>query len=121
MDLRKSPHGHSKKVHPKKSGRDSSRDLSVPVLIRTIRRLTKKKFVFEELLERAREKEEKEAKKRKRLADEFYELIHASKEITALSKWEDCKSLFGDRQVTSFAFIDLELVTRLQGPLENDN
>ncbi|PHT69367.1 hypothetical protein T459_28854 [Capsicum annuum] len=45
MDLRKSPHGHSKKVHPKKYGRDSSRDLSVPVLIRTIRRLTKKKYL----------------------------------------------------------------------------
>ncbi|PHT69361.1 hypothetical protein T459_28848, partial [Capsicum annuum] len=43
MDLSKSPHGHSKKVHPKKSSRDSSRDLSVPVLIRTIRRLTKDK------------------------------------------------------------------------------
>ncbi|PHT26978.1 hypothetical protein CQW23_33415 [Capsicum baccatum] len=42
-DLRKSPHGHSKKVHPKKSGRDSSRDLSVPLLIRTIRRFTKEK------------------------------------------------------------------------------
>lgn len=55
------------------------------------------KFVFEELLERAREKEEKEAKRLKRLADEFYELLHASKEITASSKWEDCKSLFGDR------------------------
>ncbi|PHT69325.1 hypothetical protein T459_28812 [Capsicum annuum] len=78
-------------------------------------------FVFEELLERAREKEEKEAKKTKRLADEFYELLHASKEITASSKWEDYKSLSGDRQVSSFAFIDLELVTRLQGPLENDN
>ncbi|XP_047259049.1 pre-mRNA-processing protein 40A-like isoform X2 [Capsicum annuum] len=85
---------------------------------------TNLKFVFEELLERAREKEEKEAKKRKRLADEFYELLHASKwlqEIAASSKWEDCKSLFEDRQVASFAFIDLELVTRLQGPLENDN
>ncbi|PHT69332.1 hypothetical protein T459_28819 [Capsicum annuum] len=79
------------------------------------------RFVFEKLLERAREKEEKEAKKRKRLADEFYELLRASKEITASSKWEDCKSLFGDRQVASFAFIDLELVTRLQEPLENDN
>ncbi|PHT61588.1 hypothetical protein T459_34562 [Capsicum annuum] len=53
---------------------------------------TNLKFVFEELLERAREKEEKEAKKRKRLADEFYELLHASKEITASSKWEDCKT-----------------------------
>ncbi|PHU21171.1 hypothetical protein BC332_06278 [Capsicum chinense] len=42
-DLRKSPHGHSKKVHPKKSGCDSSRDLSVPLLIRTIRKLTKEK------------------------------------------------------------------------------
>ncbi|KAM3267100.1 pre-mRNA-processing protein 40A-like [Capsicum annuum] len=82
---------------------------------------TNLKFVFEELLERAREKKEKEAKKRKRLADEFYEFLHASKEITASSKWEDCKSLFGDRQVASFSFIDLELVTRLQGPLENDN
>ncbi|PHT74960.1 hypothetical protein T459_22237 [Capsicum annuum] len=78
-------------------------------------------FVFEELLERAREKEEKEAKKSKRLADEFYELLHASKEITASLKWEDCKSLFGDRQVASFAFTDPELVTGLQGPLENDN
>ncbi|PHU09947.1 hypothetical protein BC332_21807 [Capsicum chinense] len=82
---------------------------------------TNLKFVFEELLERAREKEEKEAKKSKRLADEFYELLHASKEITASSKWEDCKSLFGDRQVASFAFTDPELVTGLQGPLENDN
>ncbi|KAF3614980.1 hypothetical protein FXO37_35708 [Capsicum annuum] len=42
-DLRKSPNGQSKKVHPEKSGHDSSRDLSVLVLIRTIRRLTKKK------------------------------------------------------------------------------
>ncbi|PHT33247.1 Pre-mRNA-processing protein 40A [Capsicum baccatum] len=73
------------------------------------------------LLEMAREKVEKEAKKRKCLADEFYELLHASKEITASSKWVDCESLFGDRQVASFAFIDLELVTRLQGPLENDS
>ncbi|PHT49223.1 hypothetical protein CQW23_13431 [Capsicum baccatum] len=45
MDLSKSPHGHSKKVHPKKSGCDSSRDLSVPVLIQTIRRLTKDKVL----------------------------------------------------------------------------
>ncbi|WMV55285.1 hypothetical protein MTR67_048670 [Solanum verrucosum] len=71
---------------------------------------TNLKLVFEELLERAREREEKEAKKRKRLADEFYELLHASKEITASSKWEDCKSLFGDRKGPTFAFIDLELV-----------
>ncbi|PHT28635.1 Pleiotropic drug resistance protein 1 [Capsicum baccatum] len=42
-NLSKFPHGHSKKVHAKKSGRDSNRDISVLVLIRTIRRLTKDK------------------------------------------------------------------------------
>ncbi|PHU21167.1 hypothetical protein BC332_06274 [Capsicum chinense] len=67
-DLSKSTHGHSKKVHPKKSGHDSSRrDLSVLVLIRTIRRLTKKKvqMAFEvssmlrnQVAERASAKEE---------------------------------------------------------------
>ncbi|PHT39664.1 hypothetical protein CQW23_18518 [Capsicum baccatum] len=43
MNLRKSLHDHSKKVHTKKSSRDPSRDLSILVLIRTIRRLTKEK------------------------------------------------------------------------------
>ncbi|PHT28639.1 hypothetical protein CQW23_31772 [Capsicum baccatum] len=42
-NLSKSSDGHSKKVHPKKSDRDSSRDLSVPALIQTLRRLTKEK------------------------------------------------------------------------------
>ncbi|PHT49225.1 hypothetical protein CQW23_13433 [Capsicum baccatum] len=44
-DLRKSPLGHSKKVHPKKSGHDLSQDLSTPMLIQTIRRLTKEKHI----------------------------------------------------------------------------
>ncbi|PHT29560.1 hypothetical protein CQW23_30851 [Capsicum baccatum] len=66
-DLSKSPHGHSKEVHPKKSGRDSRRDLNVPVLIWTIRRLTKEKvqMAFEvssmlrnQVAERASAKEE---------------------------------------------------------------
>ncbi|XP_071724336.1 LOW QUALITY PROTEIN: pre-mRNA-processing protein 40B-like [Rutidosis leptorrhynchoides] len=55
------------------------------------------KFVFEELLERAREKEEKEAKKRKRLSDQFYDLLRSIKvalEITSSSNWLDCKQLF---------------------------
>ncbi|PHT39679.1 hypothetical protein CQW23_18533 [Capsicum baccatum] len=47
--------------------------------------------------------------------------VRMDKEITASLKWEDIKSLFGDRKVFYFAFIDLELETRLQGPLENDN
>ncbi|KAM3288665.1 hypothetical protein P3S67_022095 [Capsicum chacoense] len=66
-DLSKSLHSHSKKVHPKKSGRDSSRDLSIPVLIRTIRRLTKEKvqmaskvssMLRNQVVERASAKEE---------------------------------------------------------------
>lgn len=32
-------------------------------------------LAFDELLERVKEKEEKEAKKRKRLADEFFDLL----------------------------------------------
>ncbi|PHT69484.1 hypothetical protein T459_28971 [Capsicum annuum] len=48
-DLSKSPHGHSKKVHPKKSSRNLRRDLSVPLLIRTITRLKKKKEKVKEL------------------------------------------------------------------------
>ena len=36
-------------------------------------------MVFDELLERAREKEEKEAKKRKRLGDDFLNLLQSIK------------------------------------------
>jgi len=40
---------------------------------------TSLQMVFDELLERAREKEEKEAKKRKRLADDFLNLLQSIK------------------------------------------
>ncbi|XP_077253317.1 pre-mRNA-processing protein 40A isoform X2 [Tasmannia lanceolata] len=56
------------------------------------------KLVFDELLERLKEKEEKEAKKRQRLADDFSDLLYSIKEITASSRWEDCKQLFEDSQ-----------------------
>ncbi|KAK7383248.1 hypothetical protein VNO78_28922 [Psophocarpus tetragonolobus] len=56
------------------------------------------KLIFEELLERAKEKEEKEAKKRQRLADDFTNLLYTFKDITISSKWEDCKSLFEETQ-----------------------
>ncbi|XVE95059.1 hypothetical protein REPUB_Repub02eG0063900 [Reevesia pubescens] len=56
------------------------------------------KLVYEELLERAKEKEEKEAKKRQRLADDFTELLHTYKEITASSNWEDSRPLFEESQ-----------------------
>ncbi|PQQ02432.1 pre-mRNA-processing protein 40A isoform X4 [Prunus yedoensis var. nudiflora] len=59
------------------------------------------KLVFDELLERVKEKEEKEAKKRKRLADDFSHLLSSTKEITPSSKWEDYKSLLEGSQECS--------------------
>ncbi|XP_057527372.1 pre-mRNA-processing protein 40A-like isoform X1 [Amaranthus tricolor] len=56
------------------------------------------KQVFEELLERVREKEEKEAKKQKRLGDEFFNILCSLKDITVDSKWEDCLPLFEDKE-----------------------
>ncbi|XVF67412.1 hypothetical protein PTKIN_Ptkin10aG0119000 [Pterospermum kingtungense] len=56
------------------------------------------KLVFEELLERARDKEEKEAEKRKRHSDDFFDLLHSIKEIASSSTWEDCKHLFESSQ-----------------------
>lgn len=51
-------------------------------------------LVYEELVERAKEKEEKEAKKRQRLAKDFTDLLYDIKEITASSTWEECQQLF---------------------------
>ncbi|CAI9104234.1 OLC1v1002866C1 [Oldenlandia corymbosa var. corymbosa] len=61
------------------------------------------KIVFEELLERAKEKEEKEAKRRKRLTDEIYQFCLNSKEITASSRWEECKQYVEERQESPLA------------------
>ncbi|WVY96737.1 hypothetical protein V8G54_028888 [Vigna mungo] len=55
-------------------------------------------LVFEELLERVKEKEEKEAKKRKRLADDFFHLLYSIKDITVSSNWEDLIPLVEDSQ-----------------------
>ncbi|XP_057490186.1 pre-mRNA-processing protein 40A-like isoform X2 [Actinidia eriantha] len=52
------------------------------------------KLVFEDLLGRAREKEEKEAKKRLRLADDFNDFLCTIKEITASSVWDESRQLF---------------------------
>lgn len=55
------------------------------------------KLVFDELQERVREREEKEAKRHKRLADDFYVFLCSLKEVNASSRWEDCSSAFEDR------------------------
>ncbi|XP_078168020.1 pre-mRNA-processing protein 40A [Carex rostrata] len=52
------------------------------------------KLIFEELMERLREKEEKEVKKKQRLKERFADLLYSMKEITAASSWEESKSLF---------------------------
>lgn len=54
------------------------------------------KLVFEEVKERTRDKEEKEAKRRQRLADDFKNLLLTRKEINVSSRWEDCKSFLED-------------------------
>lgn len=59
------------------------------------------RLVFDDLLARAKEKEEKEAKKRKRLADDMLSLLRSFKEITASSTWEDCKHLVEGSQECS--------------------
>lgn len=61
------------------------------------------KLVFDELQERVREREEKEAKRRKRLADDFYISLTTSKDITSSSRWEDFKPLFEDRLESWFS------------------
>ncbi|XP_075496106.1 pre-mRNA-processing protein 40A isoform X2 [Primulina tabacum] len=50
-------------------------------------------LIFEDLIERARDKEEKESKKRKRLAKDFTDKLSTIKEINAASSWEECKEL----------------------------
>ncbi|KAH6785058.1 hypothetical protein C2S51_037513 [Perilla frutescens var. frutescens] len=50
-------------------------------------------LLYEDLIDRAKEKEEKEAKKRKRLAKDFTDKLCTIKEINVLSTWEECKPL----------------------------
>ncbi|XAR52947.1 hypothetical protein NMG60_11021290 [Bertholletia excelsa] len=60
------------------------------------------KLIFDDFLERVKEKEGKEAKRRKRFADDFYDFLSTSKDISARSKWEDCKQVLEDRQESWF-------------------
>uniref|UniRef100_A0A453MTD0 Pre-mRNA-processing protein 40A n=2 Tax=Aegilops tauschii subsp. strangulata TaxID=200361 RepID=A0A453MTD0_AEGTS len=56
------------------------------------------KLIYEDQIERLKEKDLKEAKKRQRLGDNFLDLLYSIKEITAASTWDDSKSLFDDTQ-----------------------
>ncbi|XP_024527383.1 pre-mRNA-processing protein 40A isoform X2 [Selaginella moellendorffii] len=68
------------------------------------------KLAFEDALERLKEKEEKEAKKRRRLAEEFSTLLRSNKTITATSNWEESKPLL--QETVEFRAIDDEVVLR---------
>ncbi|PIA53570.1 hypothetical protein AQUCO_00900269v1 [Aquilegia coerulea] len=56
------------------------------------------KLAFDELLERVKEKEEKEVKKRNNLADNFSQFLYSIKEINSTSTWDECKALIEDSQ-----------------------
>ncbi|KAG6786430.1 hypothetical protein POTOM_008031 [Populus tomentosa] len=55
-------------------------------------------LLYEEIVERAKEKEGKEAKKQQRLTNDFTKLLCTFKEVIASSNWEDCKQLFEESQ-----------------------
>ncbi|KAJ4917361.1 Pre-mRNA-processing protein 40A [Raphanus sativus] len=56
------------------------------------------KLIYNDMVERMKEKEEKEARKLQRLAEEFTNLLRTFKEITAASNWEDVKQLVEESQ-----------------------
>uniref|UniRef100_A0A1J3DVY8 Pre-mRNA-processing protein 40A n=1 Tax=Noccaea caerulescens TaxID=107243 RepID=A0A1J3DVY8_NOCCA len=56
------------------------------------------KLVYDDLVGRMKEKEEKEARKLQRLAEEFTDLLRTLKEISAASNWEDVKQLVEESQ-----------------------
>ncbi|KQK17847.1 pre-mRNA-processing protein 40A [Brachypodium distachyon] len=56
------------------------------------------KLIYDDQIERLREKDLKEAKKRQRLGDNFLDFLYSIKEISATSTWEDSKPLFEDSQ-----------------------
>ncbi|XP_076959980.1 pre-mRNA-processing protein 40A-like isoform X1 [Bidens hawaiensis] len=67
-------------------------------------------LVFEDLVERAKEKEEKEAKKRQSLVKDFTDLLYEIKEITVSSSWDDSLQLF--EESSEFRAIGDETVAR---------
>ncbi|KAM3394997.1 pre-mRNA-processing protein 40A isoform X1 [Capsicum galapagoense] len=67
-------------------------------------------LIFEDLIERAKEKEEKEAKKRQRFAKDFTDKLSTIKEITDSSCWEESKEFVED--CSEFRAIGEETISR---------
>ncbi|KAL6626892.1 hypothetical protein ACP70R_030618 [Stipagrostis hirtigluma subsp. patula] len=69
------------------------------------------KLIYEDQIERLREKEQKEVKKRQRLGEKFSDLLYSIKEISASSTWDDSKQLFEDSQEFRYRISLLSIVT----------
>ncbi|OEL15899.1 Pre-mRNA-processing protein 40A [Dichanthelium oligosanthes] len=67
-------------------------------------------LIYDDQIERLREKEQKEAKKRQLLGENFSDLLYSIKEISASSTWDDSKQLFEDSQ--EFRALDSETYAR---------
>ncbi|CAL5064829.1 unnamed protein product [Urochloa decumbens] len=68
------------------------------------------KLVYDDQIERLREKEQKDAKKRQRLGENFSDLLYSITEISAASTWDDSKQLFEESQ--EFRALDSETYAR---------
>uniref|UniRef100_A0A0D9V1R2 Pre-mRNA-processing protein 40A n=1 Tax=Leersia perrieri TaxID=77586 RepID=A0A0D9V1R2_9ORYZ len=71
---------------------------------------TNMKLIYDDQVERLREKEVKEAKKRQRLGENFSDYLYSIKEISASSTWDDSKALFEDSQ--EYKALDSETYAR---------
>ncbi|CAO2203660.1 unnamed protein product [Urochloa humidicola] len=55
-------------------------------------------LIYDDQIERLKEKDQKEAKKRQELGENFSDLLYSIKQVSASSTWDDSKELFEDSQ-----------------------
>ncbi|CAL4963334.1 unnamed protein product [Urochloa decumbens] len=67
-------------------------------------------LIYYDQIERLKEKDQKEAKKRQQLGENFLDLLYSIKEVSASSTWDDSKELFEDSQ--EFRALDSETYAR---------
>ncbi|CAL4949397.1 unnamed protein product [Urochloa decumbens] len=67
-------------------------------------------LIYYDQIERLKEKDQKEAKKRQQLGENFSDLLYSIKEVSASSTWDDSKELFEDSQ--EFRALDSETYAR---------
>ncbi|CAO2165121.1 unnamed protein product [Urochloa humidicola] len=67
-------------------------------------------LIYDDQIERLKEKDQKEANKRQQLGENFSGLLYSIKEVSASSTWDDSKELFKDSQ--EFRALDSETYAR---------